>query len=476
MIKIFVSGRKAQVSMLESEKLTTRSIRAKAYVDFGPDWNDLVITSNVQGSGSSIDILIDESGEIVIPHECLTTAGGRCKIGFQGVELDENGIAVRQVTAYADLGIILKGTEPSGETEQPATLRIWEQIEANLANETTERETEDAALSERISEEVMLREASDTALATLIASVNETIDTVSGKIDAEETRATAAEQNLNRIVGDLETEVQALDDVSTGHGERLVNAESFLEYLDGKTDTISALVERETSRATAAEQGIHSSKQDKLVAGDNITIDGNVISASGGGPAYDDTELRQMIAGKADTNHNHDGVYQPIGDYASQDDLAAKQDKLTAGNNITIVGNVISSTGGGGGSYDDTELRQLIAGKSDVGHNHDGTYQPAGSYASADHNHTGVYQPVGSYAAANHNHTGVYQPVGNYAAADHDHDGTYQPAGSYAAANHNHSGVYQPAGNYALASEIPTDTHINSLIDAALGVIENGSY
>ena len=31
--------------------------------------------------------------------------------------------------------------------------------------------------------------------------------------------------------------------------------------------------------------------------------------------------------------------------------LAAKQDTLTAGEKITIVGNVISSTGGGGGIY-----------------------------------------------------------------------------------------------------------------------------
>lgn len=31
--------------------------------------------------------------------------------------------------------------------------------------------------------------------------------------------------------------------------------------------------------------------------------------------------------------------------------LEGKQDTLTAGENITIVGNVISSTGGGGGIY-----------------------------------------------------------------------------------------------------------------------------
>ena len=41
--------------------------------------------------------------------------------------------------------------------------------------------------------------------------------------------------------------------------------------------------------------------------------------------------------------------------------------------------------------------------------------------AAANHNHDGVYQPAGSYAAANHNHDGVYQPAGNYAASDHTH-------------------------------------------------------
>ena len=41
--------------------------------------------------------------------------------------------------------------------------------------------------------------------------------------------------------------------------------------------------------------------------------------------------------------------------------------------------------------------------------------------ADANHNHDGVYQPAGSYAAANHNHDGVYQPAGNYAASDHTH-------------------------------------------------------
>lgn len=74
------------------------------------------------------------------------------------------------------------------------------------------------------------------------------------------------------------------------------------------------------------------SKQDKLTEGTNISIVGNVISNT---YEYDDTSLRTLIGEKADASA-----------------LAAKQDKLTAGQNITIdpVTNTISATGGGGGS------------------------------------------------------------------------------------------------------------------------------
>lgn len=40
--------------------------------------------------------------------------------------------------------------------------------------------------------------------------------------------------------------------------------------------------------------------------------------------------------------------HQSLADYANKNDLAAKQDKLTAGDNITIANGVISAAGGGG--------------------------------------------------------------------------------------------------------------------------------
>lgn len=89
-------------------------------------------------------------------------------------------------------------------------------------------------------------------------------------------------------------------------------------------------------------------KQDKLVAGDNITLtentaDGTVTIASTGGSggtvdAYTKTESDAKYALKTD----HETL---AGEVATLE--ADKQDKLTAGTGITIDGNTISATGGG---------------------------------------------------------------------------------------------------------------------------------
>ena len=95
-------------------------------------------------------------------------------------------------------------------------------------------------------------------------------------------------------------------------------------------------------------------KQDKLVPGDNITIVGNVISSTGGS-----VDL-SAYAKKEEVNTA----------------LEDKQDKLVPGDNITIVGNVISSTGGGGGGGEGgsvdlsayakkEEVNTALAGKQD---------------------------------------------------------------------------------------------------------------
>ena len=85
-------------------------------------------------------------------------------------------------------------------------------------------------------------------------------------------------------------------------------------------------------------------KQDKLIAGTGISINGNTISCtvsggSGGGSITVDSTL-------SSTSTN------PVQNKVVYTALAGKQDKLTAGTGISINGNTISCTvsGGGGGT------------------------------------------------------------------------------------------------------------------------------
>lgn len=102
-------------------------------------------------------------------------------------------------------------------------------------------------------------------------------------------------------------------------------------------------------------------KQDKLVAGSNITIVNNVISAVGGNSsggtvvdAYTKTETDNLLSEKQDKGNyalkseiptNVSQLNNDKGYLTEHQDISGKQDKLIAGNNITIVGNVISATG-----------------------------------------------------------------------------------------------------------------------------------
>ena len=83
-------------------------------------------------------------------------------------------------------------------------------------------------------------------------------------------------------------------------------------------------------------------KQDKLTAGTNITIENNVISAAGGGSD-------EVWIGSEEPTGDKTVWIDPTGSetagLVTQAELANKQDKLTAGTNITIdSNNVISAT------------------------------------------------------------------------------------------------------------------------------------
>ena len=150
------------------------------------------------------------------------------------------------------------------------------------------------------------------------------------------------------LVGEIKIEVNIVDenDILTMQFPLVIRVNNTIladaEISPESEGTIPELLEeaREaaedaTQAAKAATEAI-STKQDKLTAGQNITItEENVISASSGSNDYTDLTNKPSINNVTLSGNK------------SSDDLSL-QGKLTAGNNITIENNVISAEGGGG--------------------------------------------------------------------------------------------------------------------------------
>ena len=103
-------------------------------------------------------------------------------------------------------------------------------------------------------------------------------------------------------------------------------------------------------------------KQNKLIAGDNITIKDDVISATGRGGSIEQqqTDWAQTDESTVDYIKNKptdvSAFVNDAGYLTEHQDISGKQDKLTAGSRITIEDNVISAQDGAASdvSYDNT--------------------------------------------------------------------------------------------------------------------------
>ncbi len=124
---------------------------------------------------------------------------------------------------------------------------------------------------------------------------------------------------------------------------------------------------------------------------------------------------------KAAGNHNHSGVYQPAGNYASSSHNHAASD-VTPDSTHRFVTDSEKST-----------WNSKAAGN----HNHDSAYQPKGSYAPSSHSHVATeVTPDATHRFVSDTEKSTWN---GKAEKDHNHDSTYQPKGSYAAASHSHS-------------------------------------
>ena len=140
--------------------------------------------------------------------------------------------------------------------------------------------------------------------------------------------------------------------------------------------------------------------------------------------------------GKAPLNHNHNGVYQPVGNY-----LTTETDPTVP----TWAKQASKPT------YTASEI-----GAAAANHNHDAAYTPISHSDNGDIHVTATQKADwDSKAAGNHNHANVYQPLGDYLTTESDPTvpawakQTSKPTHTAsevgaAAASHNHDTAYAP--------------------------------
>ena len=110
--------------------ITAGMIGAEVEIEYaGPEWDGL--TKTVVFSGSVVKDVISNDTVIGIPPECLAVPNSLLKIGVYGIAAD-NTTAIP--TLWAQIGRVLNGTDPSGDTTTNPEPPVWAQI-LNIADE-----------------------------------------------------------------------------------------------------------------------------------------------------------------------------------------------------------------------------------------------------------------------------------------------------------------------------------------------------
>lgn len=205
-------------------------------------------------------------------------------------------------------------------------------VSDDLADEITAREQADTALNLAIGDETTARQLADTNLQGQI-------DAITASSDVKDIVGTKAELNNydTSTLGNNDI-IKVLQDESEG------NATTYYRW-STTTEQFTLIGEEGPYYTKSQADALLNAKQNTLTAGSNVQITGDTISATdttytaGNGLNLTGTEF------SADTSV-----------LATQTDLAGKQNTLTAGTGIDITNDVISATGGGGGTSNFNDL------------------------------------------------------------------------------------------------------------------------
>ena len=133
---------KTRLAVRQREPVTSGSVNVyRVRFEFSEDWTGLTRTAVFRGGGEAASVLLDGSGECVLPWEALAKPNVLLEAGVYGTR---NGDVVLP-TVWAALGTVLEGAA-LGEEAQPPTPDVYQQImaAAQEAVETAKSVREDA--------------------------------------------------------------------------------------------------------------------------------------------------------------------------------------------------------------------------------------------------------------------------------------------------------------------------------------------
>ena len=341
MIQITCKGNSA--SCTRTERLTSGMVGLQCEFIFDEAWDGLAKTAVFLAGNEQRDVLL--TGALcTVPWEVLQHPGYQLVIGVYGSNADGTLIIP---TVYAMCGSIAPGADPSGDESTDPTLPVWGQIQGQIGN---------------------LANLETTSKDNLVAAVNDVKQTADAKANAADLAPVATSGNYSDLFDKptIPSVPTATIDANTAarhtHDNKTL-LDSITEAVKTAWNTASEWVSTNGANVlshlsdgvrhiAATERSAWNGKQDKLIAGENITIadDGKTISATGGGGGGSAVALDTTLseAGKAaDAKAVGDALAekQPKGDYLTQNELpdmtayrtAEAQDVIDAGKQDTLI-------------------------------------------------------------------------------------------------------------------------------------------
>lgn len=125
--KVYCNG--TRIKCLQQMELTVGMVGAEVEFDFSEEWDGLGKLAVFRSDGSR-DVIVDENGVAVVPHEILATPGMDVEVGVYAVR--EDGTTWPAPTPFCKLtrNGIAEGADPSGDESYPPTPEVGEQAVA----------------------------------------------------------------------------------------------------------------------------------------------------------------------------------------------------------------------------------------------------------------------------------------------------------------------------------------------------------